>query len=802
MYDVQMVKAIPMALAEFRQWLCYKLVDRGGARMGKPPVSPRTGLVCAKNDESQFTTLSRALEGCETYDLDGVGFVFANGFVAIDLDDCFRPDGTLTDVAQDIYDHFSSTYVEYSPSGNGLHIFVRGEKPNDRTKDGSIGVEVYSGYNFVTVTGDHIEGTGHDVIELQEELDWLFETYLPDAKVARQTDAIVDHGDRTAEDWLDLGLSKDGRLSALYNNINHEGDESAMDMSLLMKLAYWLNRDAEAVQDAFLSSPWARSKDAAHQQKLDRKDYLPDSVARAVSTVGATAVESDRQFRRRAESFLSLRTDAEGDVKVELDAYTDHSNAKVMAHVYSDIMCWTKAWGWCYYNGSTWESDADWRAVTCAITIGESLMKSAREWAEQLSEGCRARGIDPDSTAGKQVMRPAAELMKHATYTLSNKGINAMVSIAKALMIGEASAFDGNPWLLNTPEFAVDLGTGERLPHSPRHMCTASTTVSPPLDPEEAPGIPMFEKFLDQIFCGDTELIDYVQLQIGAALVGKVYSENLIIANGGGSNGKSTLFGVLRSILGDYATAIDPELLMSSRVSEQQVGMAMLHGKRLAIAQETEEGQVLRTAMLKRLVSTDDMVAKRLYHDPMTFTPTHTLVLATNHLPTVTANDKGTWRRIVVVPFNATIDDKDVIADFQSVLLRNEGEGILNWAIEGAIRFCSMNCVLTDKPKAVVKASQAYREAEDWYSSFRSDCLDEGGYAWHKELYQAYTKWARISNEKVLSVNAFSRALTSAGLKNDPKMYDKVAKKCSKAWLGISLREDACETFGFKVGRR
>lgn len=142
MYDVTFSRNIPMAMAGFKQWLCYQLVDRGGERMGKPPVSPKTGEVCSKNDEGNFTDLEEALIGCETYDLDGVGFVFLNGFLAIDLDDCFDDDGALTDVAQDIFDHFKGTYVEYSPSGNGLHIFVRGEKPNNRTKDSSIGVEV------------------------------------------------------------------------------------------------------------------------------------------------------------------------------------------------------------------------------------------------------------------------------------------------------------------------------------------------------------------------------------------------------------------------------------------------------------------------------------------------------------------------------------------------------------------------------------------------------------------------------------------------------------------------------------
>lgn len=798
MYDVTFSRNIPMAMAGFKQWLCYQLVDRGGERMGKPPVSPKTGEVCSKNDESNFTDLEEALIGCETYDLDGVGFVFLNGFLAIDLDDCFDDDGVLTDVAQDIFDHFKGTYVEYSPSGNGLHIFVRGEKPNNRTKDSSIGVEVYNGYNFVTVTGDHIDGTANDVVELQEEIDWLFDTYLPDTTVIQHKDIIVDHGERTPDEWFQLGMSRDNKLAEAYNNVDHSGDESSLDMSLLMKLAYWLNRDEAAVTKMFLESPWVKSKDKEHADKLARRDYLPDSVRKAVTRVNDTASNCDRQFKVRAASFLALHTDANGRQKVELESYTDRGNAQVMASVYSDILCYTKAWGWMYYNGVSWEMDADWRAMECAITIGDSLLNSADEWIAAKCEELERLGIDSGGSDARKVLSEALELKKHAVYTLSSRGLTAMLTIAKMLMMENPNSFDANPWLLNTPEFIVDLSTGERYPHSAHHKCVNCTSVAPSLDPTQ--GVPpMFEKFLNQIFCGDADLISYVQMLTGAALVGKVYNENLIIANGSGSNGKSTLFGVLQSLLGSYATAINPELLMSSNVNEQQMGMAMLQGKRLAIAQETEAGQQMRTSMLKRLVSTDDMVAKKLYHDPMTFTPTHTLVLATNHLPVINANDKGTWRRIIVLPFNATIEAKDMIADFQNVLIRNEGPNILDWCIDGAVKFFEMNCVISDAPASVKKATENYRSSEDWFNQFVSECCVDGGYVYHKELYSVYRRWCVQNGEHGLTNNGFSRMLNAAGWKADPKRYDKRTKKAAKAWVGHSLKAGVDESFSLKV---
>jgi len=264
--------AVPAALAAAPHWLCYRLTDVGKDRPSKPPVSPKTGQLCAKNDETQFTTLKEALVGMERYDLDGVGFVFTGGFVAIDLDDCFDERGVMSEIAQDIFDHFTETYWEYSPSGNGLHGFMYGTKPNARTKDAALGIEVYSGFNFVTVTGDHVEGTAEDATAAQDALDWLYATYLPPILSPDAESAPVEHGDRTPAEWLAFALSKDEKMATLYNRTDHTGDESSSDFALLSKLAYWLNRDTEAMSTAFVSSPWAHSKDAAHTSKMLERD--------------------------------------------------------------------------------------------------------------------------------------------------------------------------------------------------------------------------------------------------------------------------------------------------------------------------------------------------------------------------------------------------------------------------------------------------------------------------------------------------------------------------------------------------
>ena len=95
---------------------------------------------------------------------------------------------------------------------------------------------------------------------------------------------------------------------------------------------------------------------------------------------------------------------------------------------------------------------------------------------------------------------------------------------------------------------------------------------------------------------------------------------------------------------------------------------AEIKGKRLVIAAELEEG------MRVKLVVAYEIYAEKKYKEPFKFEPTHTLVLYTNHLPKVGAIDEGTWRRLIVIPFNAVIDGSSDIKNYADYLYENAGE--------------------------------------------------------------------------------------------------------------------------------
>ena len=360
-------------------------------------------------------------------------------------------------------------------------------------------------------------------------------------------------------------------------------------------------------------------------------------------------------------------------------------------------------------------------------------------------------------------------------------GISHLTTILKSIADEpRTDSFDADPWVLNTPDGIVDLRTGAISAHDPKARCTKCTAVSP-----GSAGAQQWSAFIRHITGGDAEFAEYLQTLAGMAAVGAVYEEGLVISYGKGGNGKSTFFGAIKAVFGDYAKAINADVLAPAWGGRpDQSYIAALRGVRLAILGETEESASMSTAQLKRITSRDVISARALYKDPMEFIPTHTTIMHTNHLPRLGSMDGGTKRRIAVAPFPATLPPEKVITDYQGVLFRECGPAILQWIIDGAARFYANKCKLP-KPPCVLQATEKYTREEDWFASFLEDCceLGEDYNVLSSALYSAYTAWAganglraKRSNDiaKVLEMNDFIRRKTRNG----------------NVWDGLRIKEE------------
>lgn len=456
--------------------------------------------------------------------------------------------------------------------------------------------------------------------------------------------------------------------------------------------------------------------------------------------------------------------------------YSDIGQAKALAEEYGDELLFAAATDYMRFDGKVWVEDKQ-MAVGACVEFLDLQLQDAKDYLEVAKKALIDAGYD-ESTVNQGSKALAKEIQsahlglfymlvgaeKYLAFSMKRrdyKYITATLNVAKSMLGVKVSDLDKNPNLLNTPSGTYDLqkGMAGEQPHDSADLITKITECSPGDE-----GMDIWLEALDTFFCGDAELIEYVQKVIGLAAIGKVYSEFIIIAYGDGANGKSTFWNTIARVLGSYAGKISSDILTMGNKVNAQPEMAELKGKRLIIASEMQEGVRLNTAMVKQLCSTDEIQACKKYRDPFHFVPSHQVTLYTNHLPKVGANDDGIWRRLKVIPFNAKIQGNSDIKNYADYLYENAGPAIMKWIIEGAEKACKSDHKVDD-PKCVKDAVAAYREDNDWLGHFIADCCEVDASYEEKsgELYQQYRAYCIQNGEYTRSTTDFYTATDKAG---------------------------------------
>ena len=445
---------------------------------------------------------------------------------------------------------------------------------------------------------------------------------------------------------------------------------------------------------------------------------------------------------------------------------TEQGNAARFADRYSEYLCYNGSLGWSVWSGSLWQQ-ADGNNE-----IAQKLLMRLND--ENKAEAIARLKLVKEPTEGE---KPSEEYKKaKAAYTWwvktarSGTTINRVVNLAKGIMRKDTAVFDGNPWVLNTPGCMIDLRTADELPHERKAYCTKTTYLTPNFEMET----PEWDAFLSRVTGGDSDLIEYLQNVAGMALVGKVYEEALVIVYGPGGNGKSTLFEVWQRVMGDYAGTMRNEVLIGGPNGTEVAGQNQLRGKRLVIMGELEEDRLVSSSLIKRLTSRDQINANVKFHEPITFIPSHTLILHTNHLPRLRGVDGGIIRRIAIVPFRTKFQPSEIISDMAGYLVEKEGAGILAWMIRGAGNFYN-NHMKLKKPAVVLQASESYLQSEDRVNRFLMECCIQDGSAETNtaNLFQAFKRWnmendlkwsgGSISFRKALAEKGYEIRHTSKG---------------------------------------
>jgi putative DNA primase/helicase len=419
---------------------------------------------------------------------------------------------------------------------------------------------------------------------------------------------------------------------------------------------------------------------------------------------------------------------------------TDLGNAERMAHQWGLSIRYCKPWKkWLVWTGQRWSLDDLGRLNAMSKSTMRKIYDEAAKATDQ---------------------RERERLGGWAIRCESVTKINAMLSLVcwEPDIPVLPTAFDADPWLLNCPNGTIDLRKCEIRKHGRADMITRMV----PVEFDSGAKCPLWDRTIDTIFAGKSDLIGFVQQIFGMCLTGDASEQILPIFHGSGANGKSTILNALLEILGsDYGIMAPPGLLFQRAYEGHPTERACLFGKRAVVDMESAEGGRLNEALVKQLTGSDRIEARRMREDFWSFEPTHKIIMCTNHRPEIRETKNAIWRRVKLVPFTVEIPEDKQIKDLAQQL-KPEYPGILAWCVRGCLDWHNNGL---RSPVEVEDATAAYRKEQDalaWFIDEECSVIDTLTCK-ASVLYERYRKCAELNGRVASSRDAWGAAMTEKG---------------------------------------
>lgn len=767
-------EVVPEALRQRPQWVLWKYIERGGKRT-KMPIAAETGKAASSTDPSTWTTFEDALAASRRFaSIAGVGFVFTadDPFCGVDLDECIV-DGEVVPEARMIIDALS-TYTEVSPSGLGVKLIAEARKPEGvgckTTKvDGFREVEVYDTDRFFTITGQHLDDTPRGVERRQEEVLGLCRRLWPPRLAPPGARRFTGGFDGPDDELIERAIA--ARNGAAFERLlrgdlsDHGGDHSRADLALCNMLAFWTGRDPNRMDRIFRGS-------GLYREKWERADYRGWTIDKAIESCAEVFTPRSDDgvdisgITAKTKTAIPSIADPETDTTTISTLVTDVGNAARLVRRDRDRIRFCYGPGrWLIWDGKRWRPDERGRIVKLCKATALSIFDEAK----------RAQGDRQE------------DLIRWAMASQKRDRLTAMAALAEPEVAVGPDDLDADRWAFNVLNGTIDLRTGELRQHTRDDLITKIA----PVEYDAGARAPRFERFLDEIFGGDRDLIRFVQRWHGHCLSADIREQYLPIYHGEGNNGKSVLLDTISAVMGDYAGEAPPDLVTVRKHPEHPTEIADLMGRRLVIASETERDAELRLQLIKRLTGNARLKARLMRQDYFEFARTHKMILVTNNRPAIREDTEAAWRRLRLVPFEVVIPKARRDADLMRKL-DGERAGILAWLVRGCVDWLREG--LTE-PEAVVAATEAYRGAAatsnvDAFLDERCTLAD-GLCCLTADLVGAYTEWCARRKRLPLRQKALAGALRARGCE---------PRKIGGAWNWINIELDEAAGQNRRIG--
>jgi len=616
---------VPDDLTERDQWVLWRYESRNG----KPTKVPyQVNGNRAKSDDSQtWNTFAAIVEAWNNarQRYQGVGFVFAaaDPFAGIDLDDCMDPSGALKPWARTIIECFANTYMETSPSGRGVKVFVKarldGRGHRASYQDGA--VEIYDRGRFFTVTGHILNGAKLQVEEHQADV---------------------------------------AKLYALISGGTNERPKAKADLKDPKKVP-------EGKRYEYLQSAAAQYR----SKGMDREEIY----------AAIAIINLERCLPPKPDSVLTELADwaARLEVRLVSQPFTDTGNAERLVALHGRVIRFCPEMKkWLVWDGLRWNSEDSRRIKLHAKkTMREMYSQAAAIPDKDLREAAEKHARKSESAAGIHAMLSCAEYEEGIPVSPSELDQHPYLLNFKN---GTLDLKTGALYAHRREDLLTKL---VNCKFNPRAQCERFIWFicrimggGPSASQAEGERAARLVGYLQKcfgyaltgdvsekvVFClfgsgnnGKTTLLEAVRFVIAE------YSTQVLID----------------SLMMHHSRESNASL----------ADLADLRGARFVTTSEAEHGQRLAIGKLKYLTQgMGEIKTCRKFENPIKFKATHKLFLDANHKPVIRGAETAVWNRLKPIPFTVTIPPGEMDKALLDKL-KGEAEGIAAWMVEGCRRW-------------------------------------------------------------------------------------------------------------------
>ena len=469
--------------------------------------------------------------------------------------------------------------------------------------------------------------------------------------------------------------------------------------------------------------------------------------------------------------------------------------AKVVFNLYKNefVCCSAKKNIWYQFSKHRWNELDD------AIELRKKLSSEVIDEYDHLDRFLSDQISSLSDEDEKDIKRKKKETIGKIIKKLKNTGFKKSV-IQECNELFHDFKFeerlDKNLNLIGFKNGIYDLGDLKFRDGLPEDYISYSTKINYYDHDEDDEDIIDVKEFMKQVL-PKKAVREYVWTLLGSFLWGKNLNEKFHIWTGCGGNGKSKLIELFEYCFGDYCCKLPVKLLTESRSRAEGANPTLVRtkGKRFACLQEPDKYEEINVGLMKELTGGDTIIARALHKDPVEFKPQFKMVLTCNDLPKVSANDRGTWRRISVVEFiSKFVDEPDPKDPYEFMIDDTLDEKLKIWP--EAFMFLLLEYFKKYKkygikePMDVKRNTEDYKVESDMFAGFINERLEEvdnpdNGGIKLDDLYFVYQDWFKQA------YGQNTKCPTRKELKeNLIKKYGKKSTNSKNTWMGLAFREN------------